>query len=70
MLFLVFVLRRRGGRVPQFPEGLDEQVAVPVVLKVEEDLPFLVLDDVGHDLEPFLVGRRQVLDLDFRLGGG
>ena len=67
MLVLVFVFGRPRRGVAHAPERLDEEVAVAVRRQVEEDVPFLVHHDVGHELEPILVLHGQVLGPDLGL---
>ncbi len=60
MLGLEGVFRPGRIRVAVVPEGLDEEIALPVGLQLEEDLPFEGRDDIGDILiQPFLVGRGQ-----------
>ena len=67
MLLFELILGCSRCRVTDIPEGLDEDVPVPVVLQVQENIQLPVRDDVGRDLEPFLVLRRQVLGFELGL---
>ena len=71
VLGLEFVFRGPGGRVALFPEGLDEEVALPVGLELEEDLAFYGRDDVADlFLEPFPEIFRKLRLLSLLGGGG
>jgi hypothetical protein len=65
-LILVFVLRGPGRRVADLPEVLDEDIAVAVIGQLQENLPFLGADDVGDELEEFLIDRVEALDIGNR----
>ncbi len=47
MLFLEFVPRRLRQGVAVLPEGLDEDVPLPVRLELQEDVPLAAGDDVA-----------------------
>ena len=67
MLGLELVLRGPRRRIALLPEGLDEEVPLPVGLELQEDLPLRRSDDGGDlVLEPALIAFRQ-LGLGVRL---
>ncbi len=67
MLGHELVLRRPRRGVAQPPERLDEKVPLAIRRQVQEDVPLLVPDDVGHELQPILICGRQVLRIDLGL---
>jgi hypothetical protein len=71
MFDLEFVLRRVWRRVAMLPEGLGEEVPLPVGLELQEDIVFERGDDINDLLvQPFLGAVRQLGLLRIRVGEG
>jgi hypothetical protein len=71
MLLLELVVQSVGVGIPLLPECLDEDIALPVQVELEEDISFLGRYDVDDLLlKPAPILGREILGSFFSLGAG